>query len=64
MYKVSLHTQDYSLWSVYLLDSSVCCGGIEGLEEEEEGKHHPQEVEEDQEDPEVEPVGGVQVRVA
>jgi len=63
VYKVS-YTHRTTLWSVYLLDSCVCCGGIEGLEEEEEGKHHPEEVEEDQEDPEVEPVGGVQVRVA
>ena len=37
---------------------------MEGLQEEEEGEHHPEEVEEDQVDPEVEPVGGVQVRVA
>lgn len=42
---------------------SVGCDEVVGLEEEEEGEDHPEHVEEDEVDPEIEPVGGVQVGI-
>ena len=42
---------------------SVGCDEVVGLEEEEEGEDHPEHVEEDKVDPEIEPVGGVQVGI-
>ena len=43
---------------------SVGSDKVVGLEEEEEGKDHPKHVEEDEVDPEIEPVGGIQAGIA